>query len=51
MTGQVRWTKTLSELDLPSLDTVTPAGSTLAYQNVLPSSSGVFFAYGNCLGN
>jgi outer membrane protein assembly factor BamB len=51
VTGQVRWTKMLSELDLPSLDTVSPAGFTLAYQNVLPSSSGIFFAYGNCIGS
>lgn len=50
-TGQVRWSKPLAELDLPSPDTVTPAGFTLAYQHVLPSSSGIFFAYGNCLGN
>lgn len=50
-TGQVRWSKPMAELDLPSPDTVTPAGFTLAYQHVLPSSSGIFFAYGNCLGN
>ncbi len=50
-TGQTRWTKPIDEANLPAVDTVLPSGFMVAYQNVLPSAEGVFFAYGNCLGS
>ena len=50
-TGQVRWTKSTAELGLPAPDAVLPSGNSVNYQNVLPSSSGVFFAFGDCLGS
>ena len=49
--GQVRWTKSTNELGLPGTAETLPSGFTIAYQNVLPSSSGVFFAFGDCLGS
>jgi outer membrane protein assembly factor BamB len=49
--GQERWTRPIDETGLPGPDALTPNGSPLTFQNLLPSSAGVFVTYGNCLGS
>jgi outer membrane protein assembly factor BamB len=50
-TGKMRWTRTEAELGLPGPDDTLPSGFAPAFVGILPSSVGVFFASGNCLGS
>jgi hypothetical protein len=49
--GATKWTRPVTDLGFPAADVPLPSGFTPSYADVLPSSAGVFFSFGNCIGN